>query len=115
MFGSRHDCLSHISILEFHNPSSALLTGDAPTSAIESAVWHTFLFASIKNHSNAVSFAVLMHHSCDIQSTSLSFATLEDIASSLALTLASLHGCHPLCSLEQPADLPDPFKRADAP
>jgi hypothetical protein len=92
MIGSCHYGLPHVPVLEFHNPGPTLLAGDATTSAIESAVGHAFLLASIENHCDPVSYGVLMHHSCDVQSTTLRLATLENIASSLALALASLHG-----------------------
>jgi hypothetical protein len=91
VFCAGNNRLLHVTVLNSNNPSDALALFNESSSAVETAMRHTALLATVKNDSNSVAFFILMHDTANVQAASLVLSSSQDASSSYTLSLGSLH------------------------
>ena len=62
MFWAGDNSLLHVSVLHGNNPSDALSLLDESCTAVESAMRHAHLLATVQDDCNAVTFLVVVHN-----------------------------------------------------
>jgi len=68
---SSNDRFWHVTVFDGDNPSNTLSLLDESCSAVESAVRHTHLLASVKDNGDSVAFLIIVHYAADVDSASL--------------------------------------------
>ena len=91
MFWAGDDSLLHVSVLHGDNPGDALSLLDESCTAVESAVRHAHLLATVQNDCNAVTLFVVVHNAVDVRSRTVFSSSTKDASCPYSLSLGSLH------------------------
>tara|TARA_B100001109_G_C18725932_1_gene409570 strand:- start:153 stop:416 length:264 start_codon:yes stop_codon:yes gene_type:complete len=77
---ARDDGLLHVSVFDGHDPSSALAALDEAGAALEAAVGHATLLATVEHDGHTVAFCVVVHDAGDVDAGSLAASAAKDAA-----------------------------------
>ena len=91
MFWAGDDRLLHVSVLDGDNPSDALSLLDESCTAVESAVRHAHLLATVQDDCNAVTLFVVVHNAVDVRPRTVFSSSTKDASCPYSLSLGSLH------------------------
>jgi hypothetical protein len=86
LWASDHGFL-HVAVFDSDNPCDALTLRDEAGAAVETAVRHAALLATVKDDGDAVPFFVLVHDATNVQATSLVLPSSQNASGADSLSL----------------------------
>jgi hypothetical protein len=87
VLGASDHGLLHVTVFNRNDPSDALALLDETRSAVEAAVRHTGLLATVQHDGHAVAFFVLVHDAADVQTASFGLPSSQNASGAHSLTL----------------------------
>jgi hypothetical protein len=72
---SSNDRFWHVTVFDGDNPSNTLSLLDESCSAVESAVRHTHLLATVEDNGYPVAFLIVVHNTADVDSATLALTS----------------------------------------